>query len=369
MNEFFRLVLVVAIGWAITFGLRAFPFLLFAGRTRNLPAWVEKFGAVVSPIIIASLIVYSYSGLAWRTAWPYLAGVLTVGLQIVFRNGLVSIISGTVLYMVLLAFCGGCASTPVAVDIDAEHPELRVSSDSVYIGKRRIEANQVAKELEDAGVSRDRTVHIQIGRDPKNSVLATTLLKILRRNGYSRAVMVTERESIGLSREIRLSQDGFHIGSECINRRDVPVLLERLGFSKETSVQIYVDGDVPDIRPAHLLRQDLKQCGYQYVDVVETQYENQVVFFVTAEGVRYGFLTWVEPDEVARLLRQDKTAPSAFIRICGLAKDRNSQDVMKIMLYLEEILRQAGYGNVKRFWLEDPEKKESAIKGQRGRMR
>lgn len=271
--------------------------------------------------------------------------------------------------VLLLAFCGGCASKQVVVDIDADHPELRVSSEQVYIGERRVEPNRVAKELEDAGVSRSRTVHIQIGRDPKDSVFAAALIMILRRDGYSRAVMVTERESVGLSRELYLSSDGFHLGSERINRRDVPAALEQAGFSKEKSVQIYVNGDVGDIRPAHLLRQELKQCGYQYVDVVEMQYDNQVMFYVTAEGVRYGLLTWVEPEEVAGCLKEDRIASSALIRICGLAKDRNSPDVMKIMLNLEGVLRQAGYGNVKRFWLEDPAQAESPVKGQRGKMR
>lgn len=354
MNDFLRLVLVVAIGWAITFGLRAFPFLLFAGRNRELPAWVERFGTVISPVIIAFLIIYSYSGLAWRTAWPYLAGVLTVGLQLVFRNGLVSIVSGTILYMALLAFCGGCASRPVVVDIDAEHPELRVSADNVYMGERRIEPNQVAKELANAGVARDRTIHILIGRDANDQVFATALIMILRRDGYSRTVMVTGRESVALSRELRLLADGFYLGSERIDRRNVPAVLERAGFSKEKSIQIYVNDDIPDARPAYALRQELKQCGYQYVDVVKTEYDNQAMFLVTGDGVRYGLLTWVEPEEVADLLRQDKTSSSALIRICGLAKDRNSQTVMKIMLYLEDVVRQAGYRNVKRFWLEDP---------------
>ncbi len=81
MNESVSyLVMVVAAGWLVTFLLRSLPFLLFAGRDRELPAWVEKLGNVVSPVIIAGLIVYSYATLkigegeaatrAWRTAWP-----------------------------------------------------------------------------------------------------------------------------------------------------------------------------------------------------------------------------------------------------------------------------------------------------------
>lgn len=266
----------------------------------------------------------------------------------------------------LLSSGVGCASRSVVVEIDAEHPELRVAANTVYLGARRVEPNRVAKELEGAGVTRDRTVHILIGRDPQDRIFATALIMILRRDGYSRAVMVSERESIGLSRELRLAADGFHLGSERVDRRSVPAVLERAGFVKDKALQIYVDGDVADIKPAYVLRQELKQLyGYQYVDVVETEYANQVMFLVTKEGVRYGLLTWVEPEQIAGLLKQDKTAATALIRICGLAKDRNSEEVMKIMLYLEDIIRRAGYGNVKRFWLEDPAKGNAAMGGRR----
>ena len=38
----------------------------------------------------------------WRTASPYLAAALTVGLQIWRRNPLLSIVAGTAVYMALL---------------------------------------------------------------------------------------------------------------------------------------------------------------------------------------------------------------------------------------------------------------------------
>ena len=63
---------------------------------------MEKFGAFVSPVIIGCLIIYSFAGMQWRTAVPYLAAVLTVGLQLWRRNPLLSIIVGTAAYMALL---------------------------------------------------------------------------------------------------------------------------------------------------------------------------------------------------------------------------------------------------------------------------
>lgn len=98
------LLAAVAVGWAVTYSLRAFPFALFSRSSARLPAWVDRLGDIISPVIIAALVVYSYSGLEWRTFSPYSAGLITVLMQLKFRNPLLSIIAGTALYMVLLHF-------------------------------------------------------------------------------------------------------------------------------------------------------------------------------------------------------------------------------------------------------------------------
>ena len=94
---------IVATAWGVTYLLRAFPFLLFGGGRRT-PAGVEAFGKVVSPLVIAGLVVYSYWGLECRLVAPWAAGVLTVALQLAVRNALLSILGGTALYMTLLHF-------------------------------------------------------------------------------------------------------------------------------------------------------------------------------------------------------------------------------------------------------------------------
>ncbi len=101
----------IAVAALVTFALRALPFVLFAGKDRALPPAVERLGAFISPVIIAGLIAYSYYGLyradgfdlATDWAWPLAAGVLTVALQAWKGNPLVSILSGTVLYMFLVS--------------------------------------------------------------------------------------------------------------------------------------------------------------------------------------------------------------------------------------------------------------------------
>ena len=101
-EQVFHQLLIVLVGWATTYFLRAFPFILFGGA-KEPPAVLKKFGAVISPLVIAGLIVYSYAGLEWRVSAPYLAGALTVGIHLALRNSLVSILVGTALYMYLVA--------------------------------------------------------------------------------------------------------------------------------------------------------------------------------------------------------------------------------------------------------------------------
>ena len=104
-EEILYMIGIVAAGFVVNFGLRALPFILFGGKDRTIPPWIDRMSGFVSPIIIAALVVYSFAGLAWRTPWPYIAGAAVVGLQIWKRNPLFSIIAGTVIYMLLLNLC------------------------------------------------------------------------------------------------------------------------------------------------------------------------------------------------------------------------------------------------------------------------
>ena len=183
---------VVTIGWAVTVGLRFLPFLLFAGKDRRLPRWVERFGAFVSPVIIAGLIVYSYSGLEWRTVWPYLAGALTIGLQIVWRNPLVSIIAGTVVYM--CAINCGCASQRI-VQLDQQDPSIRYSDYGITMNGTTVNAIEVVKVLRDNDIPTDRVIHIRMEEGTRDLRGARTLMGILAKGGYTRPVLVSERKS------------------------------------------------------------------------------------------------------------------------------------------------------------------------------
>ena len=94
---------LVAVMAAVTFLTRALPFLLF-DRGDHPPRLVLYLGRVLPPAIIAMLIVYCLRDMSFGGpgGWvPYLtSGAIVVFLQWKFHNDLLSIFSGTVLYMV-----------------------------------------------------------------------------------------------------------------------------------------------------------------------------------------------------------------------------------------------------------------------------
>ena len=190
---------VVAVGFAVNYALRALPFILFAGRDRELPRWVEKFGAFVSPVIIAGLIVYSYSGLEWKTVYPYLAGAVVIGLQVWKRNPLVSIVVGTVLYMVCLN-CG-CTSQRT-LELDVAHPVVSMTPQGILFEDRVVQPQEVVELLEDYDVPHDRVIHILYDPAVTDLKPARTLMGTLSKAGYTRPVLVTKRhsESINLGK-------------------------------------------------------------------------------------------------------------------------------------------------------------------------
>ena len=88
----------------ITWGLRAFPFLLFGSRP--LPKRMQYLGKVLPPAIMTILVVYCLRDTSFR-AYPFglpalLSSALVVILQILRRNMYLSIIAGTACYMLLI---------------------------------------------------------------------------------------------------------------------------------------------------------------------------------------------------------------------------------------------------------------------------
>ena len=94
---------LIAVMSAVTVLLRALPFLVFR---KKVPAYVSYLGRVLPPAIIGMLVIYCLKGTA-VTAAPFgapelIAGALVVILQAWKRSTLLSILSGTAVYMLLI---------------------------------------------------------------------------------------------------------------------------------------------------------------------------------------------------------------------------------------------------------------------------
>ena len=96
---------LVAVMAAVTILLRFLPFLIFRAD-RPIPPYIVYLGHVLPPAIIGMLVVYCLKDTAVAAA-PHglpelIAALSVVALQVWKRNSLVSILSGTVLYMLLV---------------------------------------------------------------------------------------------------------------------------------------------------------------------------------------------------------------------------------------------------------------------------
>ena len=95
--------ILVAVMAVVTFLLRALPFLVFHKET---PPYISYLGRVLPPAIIGMLVIYCLKDVSLQAA-PHglpegIAAVSVAGLQAWKRNSLLSILGGTVLYMVLI---------------------------------------------------------------------------------------------------------------------------------------------------------------------------------------------------------------------------------------------------------------------------
>lgn len=222
---------VVTVAWLVTFALRAFPFLLFAGKDRDLPPAVERIAGFISPVIIAGLIVYSYYGLYKASyfrpsadwAWPLLAGLLTVGLQLWKGNPLVSILTGTALYMGLIGLCGCHATRSEIFRQDMYNPLVSVSEDGIKFQGKPALPEEAVRRLQELGVPRTDTVYILVENGYDTTAAGRKALWVFQHNylnrcGYTRVAMIHPlRSESGSSEEVSTS-----LGSGKIPFKDTP---------------------------------------------------------------------------------------------------------------------------------------------------
>ena len=95
----------IAIIALVTAGLRFLPFLIFTGD-RKTPKLIEKLSKTLPYAIMAMLVVYCLKGVSFASISGFLpeliASCVVCGLYIWKRNTLISIISGTLCYMILV---------------------------------------------------------------------------------------------------------------------------------------------------------------------------------------------------------------------------------------------------------------------------
>lgn len=98
---------LIAVTALVTALLRFLPFAIFSGK-RETPAIIRYLGHVLPYAIMAMLVVYCLKGISFLAA-PYglpelIASLVVILLHAWKRNTLLSIVTGTVSYMLLIQF-------------------------------------------------------------------------------------------------------------------------------------------------------------------------------------------------------------------------------------------------------------------------
>lgn len=96
-------VYIIATMSLTTLVIRFFPFFVFKKKT---PEYITYLGDVLPPAIIGMLVIYCLKDIDFRVKYfgiPELIAVaVVIALQVWKRNPLISILSGTVAYMLLI---------------------------------------------------------------------------------------------------------------------------------------------------------------------------------------------------------------------------------------------------------------------------
>lgn len=97
--------MVIAVAAVVTAALRFIPFLVFGGK-KEPPAYITYLGHVLPGAIMAMLVVYCLKGVSLTSVSGFMpeliASAVVVALHVWRRNTLLSIIGGTVVYMLLV---------------------------------------------------------------------------------------------------------------------------------------------------------------------------------------------------------------------------------------------------------------------------
>lgn len=98
-------IIAIIIMALVTYLIRLGPFLFF-GKGHSTPSWIIYMGKVLPPAVMGMLIVYSLKSVelfAMNSVAPVALAILTTtALHLWKRNNLLSILSGTAVYMFMI---------------------------------------------------------------------------------------------------------------------------------------------------------------------------------------------------------------------------------------------------------------------------
>lgn len=107
MNSILYSFIIIAVVTFVTALLRFLPFLFFDGK-RSIPKFVRYLGAVLPYSIMAMLVVYCLKDISFVNHSGWLPAMISVFVVVILhvckRNTLLSIVGGTVCYMLLIRF-------------------------------------------------------------------------------------------------------------------------------------------------------------------------------------------------------------------------------------------------------------------------
>lgn len=99
-----EITIAIAVIALMTVAIRVAPFLVFSGRPT--PTWLNYLGRCLPFAVMGMLVVYSLKSVRFTRTSDFLpeliASALVVGSYVWKRNTLLSIVSGTAIYMLLV---------------------------------------------------------------------------------------------------------------------------------------------------------------------------------------------------------------------------------------------------------------------------
>lgn len=106
MHDLHSMILIAVVA-AVTMLLRFLPFAVF-GKHKKTPEYIAYISSVLPYAIMGMLVVYCLKDVSITAAThglpELIAGAVVVGLHLWKRNTLLSIVTGTVVYMLLIQF-------------------------------------------------------------------------------------------------------------------------------------------------------------------------------------------------------------------------------------------------------------------------